>query len=80
MHGMLDFDDGGVVDPSDPAPIEQTTGGAIFVPNSEALPRVEIRRTTRNGIPLLPVNPVSSRVTPELVYELGEDVSESSVD
>ncbi|MFC5864535.1 hypothetical protein ACFPT7_19665 [Acidicapsa dinghuensis] len=79
VRGKLDIGDGGVVDANKLASIKQTNAvEVISKPARQTSPPVETRRTTRNGIPLLHVKPGSFRVTPELVHEQREELSEAS--
>ncbi len=53
---------------------KKSVGEVISLLARKALRPTDSGRKTRNGIPLLPVNPSSSRVTSELVQQLREDL------
>jgi hypothetical protein len=52
----------------------ESIGKVISVLARRALRPVESSRKTRNGVPLLPINPDKPRVTSELVRQLGEEL------
>lgn len=52
----------------------KSTGAVISALARRALRPVETGRKTRNGVPLLPVKPGTSRVTSELVHQLREEL------
>jgi hypothetical protein len=53
---------------------EKTVGEVISSLARQGLNPVELRRTTRNGVPLLPVRKGNERVTSDLVHELREEL------
>ena len=52
----------------------KSIGEVISALARRALRPAETGRKTRNGVPLLPVNPNSPRVTSELVHQLREEL------
>jgi hypothetical protein len=52
----------------------KSMGEVISALARRALRPAETGRKTRNGVPLLPVNPGTSRVTSELVHRLREEL------
>jgi hypothetical protein len=52
----------------------KSVGEVISALARRALRPAETGRKTRNGVPLLPVNPNSARVTSELVHQLREEL------
>jgi len=52
----------------------KSVGEIISVLVRRALRPVETARKTRNGVPLLPVNPNTRRATSELVRQLREEL------
>lgn len=54
---------------------QKSVGEVISALARKALRPSEPSRKTRNGVPLLPVNPNTPRVTSELVHQLREELS-----
>ena len=52
----------------------KSVGEVISALARRALRPAELSRKTRNGVPLLPVNPRTPRVTSEVVRQLGEEL------
>ena len=52
----------------------KSVGEVITALARRALRPAETGRKTRNGVPLLPVNPNAPRVTSELVHQLREEL------
>ncbi len=52
----------------------KSVGEVISSLARRALRPAETARKTRNGVPLLPINPNSPRVTSELVHQLREEL------
>jgi hypothetical protein len=52
----------------------KSVGEVISTLARRALRPVETGRKSRNGVPLLPLNPNSPRVTSELVHQLREEL------
>jgi len=52
----------------------KSVGEVISALARRALRPAEPSRKTRNGVPLLPVNPRTPRVTSEVVRQLGEEL------
>ena len=52
----------------------KSVGKVISALARRALQPAETHRKTRNGVPLLPVNPGTRRVTTELVHQLHEEL------
>lgn len=52
----------------------KSVGEVISALARQALRPIETGRRTRNGVPLLPMDPKSPRVTSELVHQLREDL------
>jgi hypothetical protein len=58
---------------------DKTVGEVISLLARQGLNPVASRRTTRNGVPLLPVRKGSVRVTSELIHQLREELRELQV-
>lgn len=71
MRTTLAIDDDVLAAAKELASIERkSVGEVISALARQALSSVETGRKIRNGIPLLPMNPKSPRVTSELVHQL----------
>jgi hypothetical protein len=76
MRTTLSIDDDVLAAAKELATIERkSVGEVISALARRALRPAETHRKTRNGVPLLPVNPKTPRVTSELVHQLREDLS-----
>jgi hypothetical protein len=75
MRTTLAIDDDVLAAAKELAAMEKkSVGEVISALARRALRPAETGRKTRNGIPLLPVNPDSPRVTSELVHRLREEL------
>jgi hypothetical protein len=75
MRTTLSIDDDVLAAAKELATIERKTlGEVISALARRALRPAETHRKTRNGVPLLSVNPKTPSVTSELVHQLREDL------
>jgi hypothetical protein len=75
MRTTLAIDDDVLAAAKELAATEQkSVGEVISALARRALRPAETSRKTRNGVPLLPVNPKAPRVTSELVRQLREEL------
>ena len=75
MRTTLAIDDDVLAAAKELATMERKSVGEIISALARrALQPVETGRKTRNGVPLLPVKPGTSRVTSELVHHLREEL------
>ncbi len=75
MRTTLSIDDDVLAAAKELAATERkSVGGVISALARRALRPAETGRKTRNGVPLLPVNPKAPRVTSELVRQLREEL------
>lgn len=75
MRTTLTIDDDVLAAAKELAATERkSVGEVISTLARRALRPAEPTRKTRNGVPLLPVNPEAPRVTSELVHQLREEL------
>jgi hypothetical protein len=75
MRTTLAIDDDVLAAAKEMAQTERKSVGVVISALARTAMRpIPSRRSTRNGIPLLPVRPGGARVTSELVRQLGEEL------
>jgi hypothetical protein len=75
MRTTLTIDDDVLAAAKEMAATEQkSVGEVISTLARQAMRPAQSRRTTRNGVPLLPIRPGAPRVTSELVRQLQEEL------
>jgi hypothetical protein len=75
MRTTLAIDDDVLAAAKELAAMEHKSVGEVISGLARrALRPIEVNRTVRNGVPLLPVTPNTQRVTSELVHQLREEL------